>query len=438
MNPTQNEIRRKVMVIDSKSFYASCEAVALGYNPLKVMLIVMSTAKNAGSGLVLAASPMAKKVLGISNVTRKNEVPDDPRLITVQPRMNYYIQMNRKINDIFREFVADEDLHMYSIDETILDFTDSWKYLQSKYGQDLTLSQLARIIQLEVRNRLGFYLTVGIGDNPAMAKMALDISAKRNRSLIGEWHFEEIPDVLWPVNNFDDVWSIGHKTAERLKKIGINSMYDLAHTSPFFLKERFGIRGFELFALSWGVDRSVLSDKYIAKENSISNSQVLPRDYVKPSEIKNVIREIGEQVAARLRAKHKATHVVSLGIGSSMSEERPGFHTQLKIDETNQSSKIINALWTLFDKHYEGQVTRHVSVSAGKLSDDTGSQLDLFVPVDEDIKQQTLDNTIDALRQKFGATAVIKSSSKIDGGTMIDRAGLVGGHRGGQAYGTNT
>ena len=121
-----------------------------------------------------------------------------------------------------------------------------------------------------------------------------------------------------------------------------------------------------------------------------------------------------------------------------MSEEMPGFHAQLKIDETNQSGKIINALWTLFDKHYEGQITRHVSVSAGKLSDDTGSQLDLFVPAEEDIKQQTLDTTIDALRQKFGTTAIVKSSSKIDGGTMIERAGLVGGHRGGQAYGTNT
>jgi DNA polymerase V len=106
MNPTEKEIRRKVMVIDSKSFYDSCECISLGLNPLKAMLVVMSTADNAGSGLVLAASPMAKKVLGISNVTRKRDVPDDPRLVVVQPRMNYYIKMNKQINDIFREFVA--------------------------------------------------------------------------------------------------------------------------------------------------------------------------------------------------------------------------------------------------------------------------------------------------------------------------------------------
>lgn len=72
-----------------------------------------------------------------------------------------------------------------------------------------------------------------------------------------------------------------------------------------------------------------------------------------------------------------------------------------------------------------------------EFADDTGSQFDLFVPEKVDIKQQVLDTTIDALRQKCGTTAIVKSSFKVDGGPMIDHAGLVGGHRVGQAYGTN-
>lgn len=67
--------------------------------PLKTMLIVMSGADNAG-GLVLAASPMAKKVLGISNVTRKDEVPDHPELLIVPPRMNLYMMRNSEINNL--------------------------------------------------------------------------------------------------------------------------------------------------------------------------------------------------------------------------------------------------------------------------------------------------------------------------------------------------
>ncbi|NSN40953.1 excinuclease ABC subunit A, partial [Enterococcus faecalis] len=93
------EPRRDVLCIDVKSFYASVECVERGLDPLKTMLIVMSGADNAG-GLVLAASPMAKKVLGISNVTRKDEVPDHPELLIVPPRMNLYMKRNSEINNL--------------------------------------------------------------------------------------------------------------------------------------------------------------------------------------------------------------------------------------------------------------------------------------------------------------------------------------------------
>lgn len=89
------EPRRDVLCIDCKSFYASIECIERGLDPLKTMLVVMSNAENAG-GLVLAASPMAKKVLGISNVTRQNEVPDHPDLLVVPPRMNLYMKKIKK------------------------------------------------------------------------------------------------------------------------------------------------------------------------------------------------------------------------------------------------------------------------------------------------------------------------------------------------------
>lgn len=47
-----------------------------------------------------------------------------------------------------------------------------------------------------------------------MAKMALDLTAKHATDLIGEWHYETIPDVLWPIEKLDDVWSIGSRTAK--------------------------------------------------------------------------------------------------------------------------------------------------------------------------------------------------------------------------------
>jgi DNA polymerase V len=428
------------MVIDSKSFYASVEAVDRGEDPLKTLLVVMSTQANTNGGLVLAASPMAKKVLGIKNVMRQRDVPKDPRLTIVQPRMNYYIEKNKAVNDIFREFVAEEDLVLYSIDESLLDFTPSWEYLTYRFGGDLTLEKLAGIIQDEVHERLGLYLTIGIGDNPVQAKMALDITAKQNSSLIGEWHYETIPETLWQVTDISEVWSIGSRTSKRLRKLGVTNMYDLAHIDPGVLYKEFGkVKSGELYALAWGIDRSILSQRYTPKEKSYSNGQVLPRDYTDALEIENVIREIGEQVASRLRAKNVSASVVSLGIGFSYKESEKsashGFSGQMTIDATNQSDKIAAALKLLFREHYQGEVVRNVYVSAGKLSPGNLMQLDLFEPRQQTESRHNIDFVVDDIRKKFGITSIIKSTSAGFGGTMINRAGLVGGHNGGNAFG---
>ena len=113
------EKRGVFFLIDSKSFYASVENVERGFNPLKGDLVVMSEQANTNVGLVLAASPTAKKDLGISNVMRQRDLPDIHGLFIANPRMNNYIAENLKINNIYRQYTDDINLLPYSIDESI-------------------------------------------------------------------------------------------------------------------------------------------------------------------------------------------------------------------------------------------------------------------------------------------------------------------------------
>ena len=114
-------------LIDNKSFYASVEAVMRGLNPLKTPLVVLSEQENTNGGLILATSPEAKKLYHLkANVSRQRDLPQDGRLIVVPPRMNLYIERNLQINNIFRRFVAEEDLWPYSIDESILDLSETY------------------------------------------------------------------------------------------------------------------------------------------------------------------------------------------------------------------------------------------------------------------------------------------------------------------------
>ncbi|MBZ5984139.1 Y-family DNA polymerase [Leuconostoc gelidum subsp. gasicomitatum] len=426
------EKRRVFFLIDSKSFYASVESVQRGLNPLKSILMVMSEQANTNGGLVLAASPMAKKKLGISNVMRQRDVPDDPRLIKVQPRMNLYIQENLRINTIYLSYVDEPHLLPYSIDESILDMTDTWAF----FGESPEI--VARQIQERVRQETGIYLTVGIGDSPVLAKLALDIEAKHAKNLTGVWHYEDVPTKLWPITQLTDIWSIGKRTALKLKKMNIESIGDLAHQNPYIFKSKMGLIGEQLFALSWGVDRSDLAEKIVIKSKSYSNSQVLPRDYHKHEEIETVIREIADQVASRIRSHNKQTTVVGLFIGYSFAEQdkqgHTGFKKQQRITATNDSQILMNTLVNLFEKHWHGEVIRHIGIDFGGLVDDVGIQLDLFSQPESLINSSKIDQVIDEIRKRFGSTAIVRAMSKTDGGTAIDRAKLVGGHNGGNTY----
>ncbi|AEV94720.1 Y-family DNA polymerase [Pediococcus claussenii] len=426
-----NEPHGLVFMIDSKSFYASVESVDRGLNPLKSVLVVMSLADNTNGGLVLAASPEAKKQYGVSNVMRTRDVPRTDKIIVAEPRMNYYIEKNVAINNIFKEYSAEEDVHPYSIDESLLDMEKSWRL----FGN--TPIEVAQRIQKEVRDQLGIYLTVGIGDNPAMAKLALDLGAKKSPQLLSRWHYEDIPQKLWPITDLSSVWSIGKRTEKHLKRMGINSMYDLAHTNPYAIREELGVIGSQLFALSWGIDRSVIRQHFTPRSKSYGNSQVLPRDYRTDAELRVVIRELTEQVAARIRKHKQLTKCISLSVGFSYHEHdlgHHGFSKQMKIDATNQTTRLVLYTEQLFENNWNGEEVRNIAVYCTHLQDDNAEQLDLFQQMEISIKQRKLDATMDQLRKRFGIKKLVKLSSLTEGGTAIQRAGLVGGHRGGNAY----
>ena len=425
------EPRRDVLCIDVKSFYASVECVERGLDPLKTMLIVMSGADNAG-GLVLAASLMAKKVLRISNVTRKDEVPDHPELLIVPPRMNLYMKRNSEINNLLKRFVADEDHSVFSVDESFIDITASLKYFNCDAAY-----RLAKIIQRVIYNHMGLYVTIGIGDNPLLAKLALDNEAKNTTGFVAEWRYEDVQEKVWSISPITEFCGIGKRMAARLKMSGIESIYDLAQADPYLLKHRFGVMGLQLFAHAWGIDRSFLGEKsQVAKEKSFGNSQVLPRDYARKDQIELVLKELSDQVATRLRNSSCQTECVSIFVGYSKGQVdglgRSGWRKQLKIARSNNTKVLTEHVLKLFRENFiPGIDIRNLGVSFGKLVWDTTLQIDLFSPPEEQIINNQLDFLIDKIRQKFGFKALIHASSLLEGATAVNRSGLVGGHAGG-------
>lgn len=416
------EPRGDYLCIDCKSFYGSVECVERGLNPLTTMLVVLSGSDRPG-GLVLAATPAAKKELGISNVTRKYELPDHKDLICVPPRMNLYIETNLKIVNIIRRYVSDDDIHVYSIDELFVRF-DKVKHL---YG-DCSAKQFANILMQRILEETGIYTTVGIGDNMLLSKLALDNAAKKNPDMIAEWRYEDVPSTVWKIKSLTDFWGIGHRTAKNLWKRGITTVEELAKTPPSRLKASMGVIGLQLHAHANGIDRSEIDKKYKVLENSISNSQILMKDYTDKKEVMIIIREMADLVGSRLRKEHAQTESIALSIGYSHGELLPGFSRQMKVPATSNTKQITSYLLQLFEEHYAGYAVRHVGVSCSKLVYQTSLQLDLFSDPEKTIQQEKLDFLCDEIRSRYGFKALIHASSLLPGATAVSRSAKVGGH----------
>lgn len=422
----RNEPRRDIMCIDAKSFFASVEAVERGQHPLEARIAVVSKPNNQG-GLVLASSPLIKKEYGVKTGTRIYEIPRKANIEIVEPRMSLYLEKNIEILRIFKRYVSDEDLLVYSIDESFLDVTHSHKIFGSTH-------EIAQKIQRAVWKELGLVLTVGIGPNPLLAKLSLDHQAKHDEknSFIGEWRYEDVPNTVWKIDKLSDFWGIGSRTEAKLKWINIHNIYDLSQYDLAYLKGKFGIIGEQLFFHAHGIDRSRLSETYIPKSTSFSKNQILNKDYVVKHDVEIVIREMTDENAARLRKHRLMTGVVKLYIGYSRDIDHGGFSHQMKIAATDSSKKLKEYVLVIFEKYYEEYPVRVVNVTFGKLQPKQSLQLSLFESANDLIHDEELDKAIDHIRKKYGYTSLLHASSLLGGGMAKYRAQLLGGHRSGK------
>lgn len=418
-----NEPRHDILCVDIKSFFASVEAVERGQHPLTARIAVVSKPDSQG-GLVLAASPKVKELYQIKTGSRVYEIPRQAKIQIVEPRMELYLEKNLAIIDIFKRYVPVKDLHVYSIDESFLDVSHSTKLFGSR-------QEISSKIQKEIWQELKLIATVGMGDNPLLAKLALDHEAKHQslNNYQAYWSYESVPLTIWQIERLSDFWGIGSKTEKKLNRLGIYNLYDLAQSDFYFLKKYFGVMGQQLFFHAHGIDRTLLSDRFQPKENSFSKNQILPHDYYQPKDVEIVIREMTEENASRLRKHKLVTGVVKLTIGYSKEVLTPGFNRQMKIEASDSSSQLIKAVLKIFHRYYENYPVRTINVSFKALSLKQERQLSLFEPLESLIIDEELDEVVDLVRQKYGYTSLLHASSLTKNSMAIRRSKLLGGHQ---------
>ena len=412
---------RHILSIDLKSFFASCECVLRGLDPFKVPLVVANPHQGGGA-ITLAVTPYLKSK-GVKSRGRIYEIPKNIAYAIVPPRMSMYIKYSEKVLDVYLDYVAKEDLHVYSIDECFLDVTDYLKmYKKTDY-------ELAEEILGEITKRTGLTATCGIGPNILLAKIAMDTEAKKYKNGIAKWEYKDIPSKLWTISPLSKMWGIGPRMEKRLNNIGIRSIGDLARYDKNRLKDKFGVMGLELWEHANGIDLSRIKDmqEYKPKDKSYSNSQVLFKDY-DGDNVRIIIHEMVDMVCKRLRNGNKQCSVVGLAIGYS-KHTGGGFYHVMKLDTPTDVNKVVlDCCMLLFDRYYTGLPIRKVGVSAGRLSNKDSIQLNLFESFEDTKKEEVKEKTIDEITSKFGKNSILKASALLEDSTVKDRNNKIGGH----------
>lgn len=416
------QIYKEIICIDLKSFYASVECSFLNLDPFKTPLVVADKSRGGGS-VVLAVSPFLKN-LGVPSRCRIYELPKNINIIFRRPQMKKYMIVAKKIIEIYLNYISEEDLHIYSIDEAFLDLTP---YL-SLYKKNT--KEIAQDILRSIYKKTGIYASCGIGKNMLLSKLALDLEAKNSPDFISCWDYNSVKEKLWKVNSLSKMWGIGPRLEKKLHRLGITNVYDLAHYNKEALKDHFGILGEELYYHANGIDQSKIQDKkYIfSKRKSYGQSQVLFRDYYAP-DIYIIIRETVDELTRKLRSSNYYTQTIRLGISYS-KDFSSGFNRQITLDEPAMSgNEIFKACIKLFQKFYKGFPIRKIYVGLTKLKKLEYKKISIFDYEEKSIEDENnIFHKVDEIKRKFGKNFINRSSSMLDSSTIRSRNKMVGGH----------
>ena len=502
------------IAIDLKSFYASVECMERELDPLSTNLVV-ADASRTDKTICLAVSP-SLKAYGIPGRARLFEVvqkvktanrerlanaPDrqftgssylSPELaehpeleiayLIAPPRMAFYMEYSTTIYNIYLKYIAPEDIHVYSIDEVMMDVT---QYLDT---YRMSAKELAAKIIRDVLSTTGITATAGIGTNLYLCKVAMDIVAKHtdpdeNGVRIGELDEISYRRLLWNHTPLTDFWRVGSGYQKRLSEVGLSTMGDIARCSlggdkDFYnedlLYKLFGINAELLIDHAWGFEPVTMEQikAYKPETNSISSGQVLQHPYDFAGG-KLIVREMTDLLVLDLVDKKLVTDQMVLTIGYDIenlldAKRQEAYKGEITTDHygrkipkhahgtanlggmTSSTLKIINAVMELYDRIVNPTLSiRRVTVVANHLIDERETtesdpqgyeQLDLFTDYSslerereaEKVrfaKERRLQEAILAVKKKYGKNAILKGTNLQEGATTIERNRQIGGHK---------
>lgn len=401
-----NNLKKRIIFhIDVNNAFLSWTAVHMLINGADVDIrnipSVIGGDEENRHGIVLAKSPVAKQ-FGIKTgeplyFARKK----CPNIKVYKGNFKVYKEYSNAMIEIFKQYT--DKIEQYSIDECSLDLTQFLLPEENIYEK-------AKRISTEIKEKLGFTVNIGIANNKVLAKMASDFEKPDK---IHTLYDEEIKNKMWPLP-ISDLYMVGKRSILKFEKMGIKTIGDLANYDVNRLIKKFGKYGKMVWEYANGIDNSPVKVNE-DKPKGIGNSITLPSDISNIEKLNEILLNLVEQVAYRLRKQKMLAYVVDVQIKTNefkvySHQKKMSFPTDTTVQIYNEAKILLNELYNKSNN----KLIRLIGIRVDHLIEPENSQITLFDIIEDNkttIKQKKLDKMIDSLKDKYGYNIVTRAVS---------------------------
>jgi nucleotidyltransferase/DNA polymerase involved in DNA repair len=386
---------RSIIHLDMDAFFASVEQLDHPEFRGKPVVVGADPKGGAGRGVVAACSYEARPFGIRSAMPISQAYRLCPTAVFVRPRHDRYTEMSERIFAILREYT--DLVEPLSIDEAFLDLTAS----QRLFGPAETIG---RTLKARIRSELGLVASIGLAPNKFLAKVGSDLGKPDGFVVVRPGQERAFLDPL-PISR---LWGVGPKTEARLRRLGFQTIGQLAGTRAEVLEETLGQAGRELWDLANGRDDRPVEPEQDAK--SIGAEHTFSEDTADLAVIRRTLLELSDKVGGRLRQEGV------LAGGATLKFRDHRFHTVTRAailePPTDVGDDLFREAWRLLQRvEWKGSRVRLVGVTATRLAPASGpavGQLSLFSSARN--AKQDLARTLDKIRGRYGQAAITRAS----------------------------
>lgn len=389
---------RWILHCDCNSFYASVEL--LRHPELREKCVAVCGDPESRHGIILAKNEPAKR-LGVKTAeTIWQAKRKCPQLILLPPHREQYSKYYRRINEIYQNYT--DLVEPFSIDESWLDVTGSWRLFAE------SPAALADALRAEVKAATGLTISIGVSFNKVFAKLGSDYKKPDATTLITPENYQQI---LWPLP-VGDMLFVGRSAREKLELLGVRTIGDLARADPAALQASLGKLGQEIGRYARGEDAEPVR-RWGESEpiKSVGNGMTFRRNLKGPADIRPALNVLADEVAGRLRRHGVWAGAVQVTVKDA---ELKTITRQKQLPQATHLAKdLAQGCWQLMQANWNMQKPiRMLTVTALSITDEPFAvQQSFFEDAPKpDLKREQLEHSLDAIRQKYGRSAIAPGS----------------------------